>query len=127
MAREPIPEDLRRFLLASVPSVPFVEALLLLRDARGQAVDASDIARRLYMGELTARSVLEQLAEARIAQRAVQGPAAYLFAPHENVAKVVEQLVAYYRSHLVEVTDIIHSRTGRKAQQFADAFKWRKD
>jgi DNA-binding GntR family transcriptional regulator len=127
MAGEPIPEDLRRFLLASVPSVPFVEALLLLREARGQAVDASDIARRLYLGEPTARSVLEQLAEARIAQRAPQGPAAYVFAPHADISNVVEMLVAFYKSHLVEVTDVIHSRTARKAHQFADAFKLRKD
>jgi DNA-binding GntR family transcriptional regulator len=127
MAGEPIPEDLRRFLLASVPSVPFVEALLLLRAARGQAVDASDIARRLYLGEPTARSVLEQLAEARIAERAPQGPAAYVFAPHADIHDVVELLATFYRSHLVEVTAVIHSRTGRKAHQFADAFKLRKE
>ena len=114
-------------MLASVPSVPFVEALLILREARGQAVDASDVARRLYLGEPTARSVLEQLAEARIAERAPQGPAAYLFAPHPDVVAVVEMLASFYRTHLVELTDVIHSRTARKAQQFADAFKLRKD
>jgi DNA-binding IclR family transcriptional regulator len=127
MARESIPEDLRRFLLASVPSVPFVEALLLLREARGQSMEAGDIARRLYLGEPTARAVLEQLAEARIAERAPQGPALYYFAPHADISDVVELLATYYRSHLVEVTDVIHSRTARKAHQFADAFKLRKD
>ena len=38
MAREPIPEELRRFILTSVPSVPFVEALLVFRGANGAAV-----------------------------------------------------------------------------------------
>lgn len=127
MAHEPVPEDLRRFLLASVPSVPFVEALLLVKDARGDPVETTTIARRLYMGEQAAAAVLEQLAAARLVERAAQGPAAYRFAPHPELAAVVEQLAAYYRSHLVEVTDIIHSRTGRKAQQFADAFKLRKE
>ena len=96
MPREPIPEELRRFLLTSVPSVPFVEALLLLREARGEPVETTQVARRLSLPEHAAVTVLEQLA-------------------------------SYYRSHLVEITDVIHSRTGRKAQKFADAFKWRKD
>ena len=127
MAREHIPEDLRRFLLSSVPSVPFVEAMLLLREARGEPVEAAQVARRLYLSEAATTAVLEQLAEARIARRAEQGPAAHCFAPHTEVAAVVELLAAYYRTHLLEVTDVIHSRTGRKAQQFADAFKLRKD
>ena len=96
MPREPIPEDLRRFLLTSVPSVPFVEALLLLREAHGEPVETTHIARRLYM-------------------------------PEHAAAVVLEQLAGYYRSHLVEVTDVIHSRTARKAHQFADAFRLRKD
>ena len=37
MPREPIPEDLRRFILTSIPSVPFVEAMLIYRDARKPA------------------------------------------------------------------------------------------
>ena len=40
---------------------------------------------------------------------------------------MVEQLATSYRSNLVEVTALIHSRTGRMAQQFADAFKLRKE
>ena len=127
MTREPIPEELRRFLLTSVPSVPFVEALLLLREAQGAPVETTQIARRLYMPEHAAAAVLEQLAEARIVERAAQGPSAHRFAPHPELSSVVEQLANFYRSHLVEVTDVIHSRTARKAQQFADAFKLRKD
>jgi hypothetical protein len=127
MHREPIPEDLRRFLLTSVPSVPYVEALLLLREARGEPLETAQIARRLYMPEHAAATVLEQLAQARIVERAAQGPAAHRFAPPPELATMVEQLATFYRTHLVEVTDIIHARTGRKAQQFADAFKLRKD
>jgi DNA-binding IclR family transcriptional regulator len=127
MSREPIPEELRRFLLTSVPSVPFVEALLLLRETGGQPIETTHIARRLYLPEHAATAVLEQLAEARIVERMPQGPSAHRFAPHPELASVVELLAAYYRSHLVEVTDVIHSRTARTARQFADAFKLRKE
>lgn len=127
MLREPIPEDLRRFLLTSVPSVPFVEALLLLREAHGEPIETTHIARRLYMPEHAVAAVLEQLAAARIVERLLQGPSAYRFAPAPELASIVEQLATFYRSHLVEVTDVIHSRTARKAHQFADAFRLRKD
>ena len=75
MLREPIPEDLRRFLLTSVPSVPFVEALLLLREAHGEPIETTHIARRLYMPEHAVAAVLEQLAAARIVERIDRGAA----------------------------------------------------
>ena len=79
-----IPEDLRRFVLTSIPSVPFLEALLLMRADPDRAWRRDTLARRLYVREKTAED-------------------------------------------LVEVTHLIHSSLDRKAQQFADAFKWRKD
>jgi hypothetical protein len=39
----------------------------------------------------------------------------------------IDRLADLYSTHLVEVTHLIHSSLDRKAQQFADAFKWRKD
>ena len=60
---------------------------------------------------------------------AVEGasPPAHRYLPEPQLAAMLDQLAACYRSHLVEVTDLIHSKTGRLAQQFADAFKWKKD
>ncbi len=128
MPREPIPEDLRRFLLTSVPSVPFIEALLVYREARGEAVETALIARRLYMGERAASGVVEQLVAAGIIAPIGGDKAAHRFAPAPpELAAMVELLASFYRSHLVEVADLVHSKTGRMAQQFADAFKWRKD
>jgi hypothetical protein len=128
MAREPIPEDLRRFILTSIPSVPFVEAMLIYREARGAAVSNELIARRLYMAEKAAAGVIEQLYQAGIVAAAGADPVSYRFNPASpELAAMLETLAAYYRSHLVEVTDLIHSRTARRAQQFADAFKLRKD
>lgn len=124
MPRDPIPEDLRRFLLTSVPSVPFVEALLIFREARGAPLESAAVARRLYLPEHVGEVLVAQLAEAGIVEPV---GAAHRFAPRGDLAGILEILAAHYRSHLVEVTDVIHSRTGRMAQQFADAFKWRKD
>ena len=44
---EPVPEDLRRFILTSVPSVPFVEAFLLYRERAGSSLPVDQVASRL--------------------------------------------------------------------------------
>lgn len=128
MAREPIPEELRRFILTSVPSVPFVEAMLVFRGAHGMPVDTDFVARRLYMGQKSASEVVAQLREARILSMEGNDGLSHRYQPDTpELAAMLDSLAEYYRTHLVEVTDMIHSRTSRKAQQFADAFKLRKD
>jgi hypothetical protein len=126
MPREPIPEELRRFILTSVPSVPFVEALLIFRDAQGAPITIDLLARRLYMGEQAAAEIVGQLRTARVIEP-VEGAGGHRFAPAPELGGMIEQLAAFYRTQLVDVTDLIHSKTGRMAQQFADAFKLRKD
>ncbi|HUP30615.1 MAG TPA: hypothetical protein VM122_10615, partial [Usitatibacter sp.] len=80
MPREPLPEDLRRFILTSVPSVPFLEALLLFRDAHGAPVTRAAVARRLYLSEAAAGQVVAQLREARVVLEEAGGDA-HRFAP----------------------------------------------
>lgn len=124
MTREPIPEVLRRFIMTSVPSVPFVEAMLIFRDAHGAPISIDVLARRLYIGEKPAAEIVEQLRMARIIETVEGG---HKYAPAPELASMLDMLATYYRTQLVEVTDMIHSRTGRMAQHFADAFKLRKD
>jgi hypothetical protein len=122
-----MPEDLRRFILTSVPSVPFLEALLLFRASLGAPLATDMVARRLYLSDNAARQVVAQLREARIVLQEAAGDT-HRFAPETvELAGIIDTLAEFYRTHLVEVTDLIHDRAGRKAQQFADAFKLRKD
>lgn len=127
MPREPIAEDVRRFILTSIPSVPFIEALLVYREARGEPLAPSHVGRRLYISERAAAEVIEQLVASRFVQPAVDPAVGHRFGPEPELAGIIERLAGYYRSHLVEVTALIHSKTGRIAHQFADAFKLRKD
>lgn len=124
MTTEPIPEELRRFLVRSVPSIPFLEALLVFRGEEGSAVTIEALARRLYIPRGDAEQIVEQLRMASVVEQAQAGNT---YAPEPELRPVLDLLARYYRSHLVEVTLLVHSRTGRMAQQFADAFKLRKD
>jgi Mn-dependent DtxR family transcriptional regulator len=127
MAREPIPEDVRRFILSSIISVPYLEALLLLRNAPDQSWDRTTVAQRLYISEKTATELLADLSAAGFIV-VTKSESSYRYHPNsDELRQMIDQLAETYAKNLVEITNIIHSRTGKKAQQFADAFKWRKD
>jgi hypothetical protein len=122
-----IPEDVRRFVLTSIPSVPFLEALLLLRADAGRDWQTDMLARRLYISERTAHGLLEDLCTAGMAARCAPQDC-YRYQPASDALRDrIDGLADLYARHLVEVTMLIHSSLDRKAQQFADAFKWRKE
>lgn len=68
MSRAELPEDIRRFILTSVPSVPYLEAILLLRTDPAVLWDVPRMAARLYVAEKQAAEVLTALVAAGIAQ-----------------------------------------------------------
>lgn len=120
-----VADEVRRFVLTSVPSVPYLEALLLLRAEPARRWDASAVAARLYIGEAGAGELLVAMQQAGIAAPAQGGGCTYSPASPELRA-VVDALAQAYSDDLVGVTDLIHSRVDRRAQKFADAFRWRK-
>ena len=122
-----MPDELRRFILTSIQSVPFVEAILLFMGQAGLALDAGTVARRLYVSESTANELVAALAAAGIVEPVEAGAVAWRYAPSKDLARMLHLLAAYYSSHLIEITDLIHSTGARKAQRFADAFKLRRE
>ncbi|MBG9388422.1 hypothetical protein [Caenimonas aquaedulcis] len=123
---EHLSPDVRRFILTSVPSVPFLEAMLLMRADRIQHWDAPRMAKALYTRRKAAADLLQQLCDAGIA--AAEGTTAFAYRPaSDDLAQRLDALAGCYTTHLVAVTDLIHSRTERRAQQFADAFRWKKE
>ena len=126
----PIPEDIRRFVLTSIPSVPHLEALLLLRADPAQAWTSASLAERLYVPEKAAHALLVDLCEARMItpHERPGGTFEYFYAPGSpHLKSTIDQLADLYARHLLDITYLIHSKLDRKAQQFADAFTWRKD
>ncbi|HEX2641671.1 MAG TPA: hypothetical protein VHU81_01670 [Thermoanaerobaculia bacterium] len=129
MSRAELPEDIRRFILTSVPSVPYLEAILLLRTDPAVQWDVPRMAARLYVAERQAAEVLTTLIAAGIAQDEDQdGTTLVRYAPATaELRERLDALAQAYSTNLVGVTDLIHSRTENRAQQFAKAFRLRKD
>jgi hypothetical protein len=117
----------RRFVLTSIPSVPHLEALLLLRNEQAESWTSARLAQRLYLSEKSALVLLVELTSVGVVT-GTEAQVEYRYHPHsEELRGLVDQLAEAYARHLVEVTHLIHSKTDRKAHQFADAFKLRKD
>lgn len=129
MRRSELPDDIRRFILTSVPSVPYLEALLLLRTNPDVGWDVPRVAARLYVAERQTAELLSALAAAGIARSEDQGDTAlFRYAPATaELRELLDALAQAYSANLVGVTDLIHSRIDKRAQQFADAFRLRKD
>jgi hypothetical protein len=127
--RIPIPDEVRRFVLTSVLSVPFLEAALLLRAEADTLWDAERLSQRLYVSKRHAAELLEQLAAAGFIVPA-EKTRSWTWGPQAALAAVIEQLAVVYAQDLVGVTELIHARGEigeTRARQFADAFRFRKD
>lgn len=120
----PIPDEVRRFILTSVPSVPHLEAMLLLRGEPGTRWDTPALARRLYVTQARAAELMQQLVEAGFV---VPSPPCWSWGPSAEAAQLVDELATHYSENLLGVTELIHSREDRRARQFADAFRLRRD
>ena len=124
MVASNVPEEVRRFLLSAIPSVPHLEALLLLHAEPGRRWDAAHLGERLYLDAGRAGQLLADLAQAGLA---CANADSYLFASDSSLVAVVDDVARTYGRHLVEVAELIHSARDHKAQRFADAFRLRKD
>jgi hypothetical protein len=127
MPFSPIPADVARFVLTSVPSVPYLEAMLLLRQQTSVAWDAKAVSHRLYITEAKAEALLNELTSAGVLACDASVPA-YRYSPvSAELSGLIDKLAVVYAKHIIDVSNLIHTKSGTQVQQFADAFKLRKD
>ncbi|MBI2816534.1 MAG: hypothetical protein HYX72_06315 [Acidobacteria bacterium] len=128
MSSEFIAEDLARFIVERIDSVAQLEALLLLRANPAQYWAIESLAQRLYIGESQTAEVIARLAADGIVAANGREPPQYSYQPATNELRLlVDRLAETYAKHLVPVTNLIHSKPRTRIQEFADAFKLRKD
>ena len=122
-----IPEDIRRFVLTSIPSVPYLEAALLFLGAPTVERTAAELAQALYVPEPKAGALLVELNAGGILEADADGRR-YRYAPAtEALEQTLQRLAGIYAADVIGVTHLIHEQTGKNAQRFADAFRLRKD
>lgn len=123
-----IPDDIRRYLIQCVPSVPYIEAVLLMRDGADALWSAGLLGRRLYLVEEEAARLLDRLRADGIIASEAGSDGGYRYAPASpKLSNIWDQLAVVYARNLIEVSTLIHTKTSGKAQMLADAFVWRKE
>lgn len=128
MAEYPIPNEVRQFILESIDSIAQLEALLLLRGSPNEEWGAQKVARRLYISEQEATSLLARLSAERLIVFSNDKPPLCRYQPDsDNLARIVDRLAETYSKHLVPVTNLVHSKPRTRVREFADAFNLRKD
>jgi hypothetical protein len=120
-----LPEELRQFVLDNIDSIAEMEALVMLWRDPAVAWSIEQVVTRLYISPADAERTLERLAARGLALRGAGGYRAA--AQPEAKAASVQRLVQLYDTHLIAITNLIHSKpSASRIQQFADAFKLRK-
>ena len=125
MDQSGIPDAVKRFILLFIPSVPYLEALLLFRNWSEQLWDAAEIAPQLYLTQAAAQALLDQLLKNGVlsVDGVAQGKLRYQPKTPE-MALMIDQLATIYAHNLIEITHLIHAKLNKKAHKFANAFIW---
>jgi len=123
MAGEPVPDDVRDYILNHIDSIVQLEALMLLRAHPAQSWDIAKIARRLYVSQADVSEAVGRL----VSDGAVAfEQETFSYRPPPEIDALIDRVAAAYRRHLIPVTNLIHTKPSR-ISQFADAFKFRRD
>ncbi len=123
-----ISEDVRLFILKSIPSVPYMEAVLLFHCAPERLRSADEVARALYLPGPRVVELLDALCMAGVIESVAAPTESFRYAPHSpDLHAAIASLASAYSTDLIAVTHLIHDSTRADAQRFADAFKLRRD
>jgi hypothetical protein len=123
-----IPDDLAQFILERIDSVAQLEALLLLRNEPHEKWSAAALAKRLYITDKETAALLERLCADGFLVATSSQPPLYHYQPgSQELGKMIDRAAEIYSKHLVPVTNLIHSKPKTRVQEFADAFRLRKD
>lgn len=128
MAPYVIPEDVRRFLLKRIDSVAHLEALLLLRENPHTDWPVTAVAARLYLEPEEVVPLVARLCDDGFIVATDAPVVQYRYRPSSaELSAIADRVAQEYAKHLVPITKLIHDKPRLRVQEFADAFKLRKD
>jgi hypothetical protein len=123
-----LPEDVLRFLLDRIESVPHLEVLLLLWQNPQTLWSLEQIAMRVYVTPGTAAGLVSDLASAGMIAADAGTPESYRYDPAwDQGGLLMPRVAATYSRHLVRVAQLIHSKASPGVREFARAFQFKKD
>ncbi|HYJ17186.1 MAG TPA: hypothetical protein VE170_16965 [Candidatus Limnocylindria bacterium] len=123
-----IPEEVKQFIFEKIDSVAEMEALLLLRSNPEASWSIASLAKRLYIDEGQTAKIVDHLCREGLLTISSNEQASYRYEPKSvELQNSVDRVAEMYTKHLVPISTLIHSKPRVRAQEFADAFRLRKD
>lgn len=117
-----------RFIVAKIESVPHLEALLLLWNTRPKDWTAQELAQRLYVStEAAGRILLDLLAEELITDTSCLPKQYRCTSSSEESTRLLNTLDKAYRTDLIRISNLIHSKPASAVREFARAFRFTKE
>jgi len=120
--------DPYRFIFENIDSVPQLESLILLWNSRPVGWTEEDLASRLYIPQEQVPAVLRDLIRLQILQEIPGDTKRYSYLPRsEEQDELMRGIDRAYRSDLVRISTMIHSKASSPVREFAKAFRLKKD
>ena len=120
--------EVKSFLLANIDSIAQLEVLLLVWATPNQKCSCENIAERLYITQEDAAPFLSKLVTRGLIEVTDTQPHLFQYrSSSEELRRIVDQVADVYAIYLIPVTNFIHGKSKRNIQDFADAFKMKKD
>lgn len=121
-------EDVYRFILNQIDSVPQMEALLLVWESRPKKWIERELAERLYIDIEVVRNIMQELVRRRLLAVDTQAARQYFYESKSGgLDDLIEAVAATYRRDLVRVSTFIHTKASSAVRDFAKAFKFTKE
>jgi predicted ArsR family transcriptional regulator len=120
--------EVDRFILDEIDSVPHLEALLLLWRNKEKSWRVEEMAHSLYVKAEQAENILQDLARRNLVAVHTEGERAFAYdSSSENRNALLGQVDETYRRELIRITRMIHSKAAPSVREFARAFRLKKD
>lgn len=121
-------QQVDRFIVDEIDSVPQLEALLLFWNNRPKIWSSESLARALYVPAEISDDILRHLAQRNLISEVagMEGEFA-LNADSEEKEHLLASLDAIYRRELVRISNMIHTKASRAVRDFAQAFRLKKE
>ena len=122
-----IPDDVRKFVLGAIDSVPHLEALLLFWERRPGHWTERQLARTLFVDATATRRIIGTLLRRGWIKPCASGAGFEFDHSWDPDGAFMPRLADTYRTRLVRVATLIHSNASSAIRDFAKAFDLKKD
>jgi predicted ArsR family transcriptional regulator len=124
LERDPERDEVDRFILGEIESVPHLEALLLLWKRQPDQWSIQQMAEALYISPEAAQPILLDLKQRGFAKLESGRYSYHATAQRDELIAKVDRI---YRRELVRISTMIHTKPSAAVRAFARAFRFTKD